>query len=364
MKKKIIAILLSAWLWSGFFGMDSQVVYARDGEAEGVAASAALTQSPDQAKLPAQEGVYLTQKGFIEGLYQRLMNREPEFQMIYRGDLADLYRNDPKELFEAVWEIDRTTSSDFDYLRYSIKDYALQADTNQGQSVLRFHLSYNESAPQLRQVDEAVKKALSGLKLSNDPEAVKVRKVHDYVIWRAKYYIGQGKDSAYDAIQGKKASSCGYALLTYKMLTEARVHCRIVTGNVSGAHHIWNMVQVENKWYYLDNALDDPDDAAILVRYQYFLRGSEWLRKDHALSDAFQMAEFKSDYPVSESDYYNRNKLILQADVQRVKAKSGVGLFNEAYHEVSNRIVDPFEALNDGVTNGALDALAGVFWGI
>lgn len=320
--------------------------------------------APRQAEAP-QLPMYTTEEEFAKQLHQKLISRATEFQIAYQGDAQDLYGTDMSELFDAAWETDQPTSDDFDYLRFNVKDYALQADTVAEKTVFTFHLSYRESAEQLRRVNPAVGKALKQLRLAQDSDAVKTMKIHDWIIRRVARAKNEDKDSAFDAMVDKSASSRGYALLTYKMLTEAGVPCRIVMGEVGGARHFWNMVRLDAQWYYLDNALDDGDSSVVPVRYNYFLIGSKTLRKDHKRSEAYQMAEFEGNHPVSSADYKGRKDLILAADAARVEAKSGgVGPFNEAYDTLSNQTVDPFESLNDQLTNGALDALERVFDGL
>lgn len=298
-------------------------------------------------------------------LYRQLLARNTTFQFNWTGDAEEIVNSDwLADIFAQVYEKDLTTSDDFDYLLYSVKEYELVRGVKENMNAYTLRVLYRERPEQLLKVNKMVNKSLLALKLSNDSAAVKVRKLHDFIIRRVKYNGGTSKDSAYAAIVEGQANSRGYALLAYKMLTEVGVPCRIVSGVVAGDAAFWNIVKIEGFWYYLDLARDDGDNEIVPVRYNYFLRGSLAMIKDHSLSDDYQMAEFEANHPVDSADYRGRKKLILQADAAVIRDKVGVGPFNELYAKVSEKTVDQFEKINDAITNQVLSALQDVFAGI
>lgn len=300
---------------------------------------------------------------FLAEIHRHLLNRDETFTVIVGENIGILYGDDSEYLFEEVFELEETTSDDFDYLRYHVKTSELKMKKGDKTAYYQFTVSYHDSLAKAEAVNKATKKTLKNLKLTGNPDAVKVIKIHDYIIKQSELYLGQDKFSAYDALK-KSASSRGYALLTYKMMREAGIPCRIVIGKMGSAVHVWNIVKLDGVWYYLDNAGDDANSSSLVpVRYTYFLVGTKTLQKNHVLAEYYQTVDFESQYPISTLDYANRGKLILSADAGRTKKKSDVGLFNEAYDSISNIIVDPIEQVNDKISNILLDGLSGVFGG-
>ena len=92
--------------------------------------------------------------------------------------------------------------------------------------------------------------------------------------------------TAYGALLEGRAVCQGYAQLTYKMLREAGLSCYVITGQANNGSrtedHAWNIVKVGKKWYYLDTTWDDPAGGEDVLRYDYFLIGSDKMDQDHA----------------------------------------------------------------------------------
>ncbi len=57
-------------------------------------------------------------------------------------------------------------------------------------------------------------------------------------------------------------------------------------------NHAWNYVQLNGIWYAVDCTWDDPvivgnGKIGNNTKYKYFLRGNEYMAKDHILSGQF-----------------------------------------------------------------------------
>ena len=148
---------------------------------------------------------------------------------------------------------------------------------SKGEVVAKCKLVYTENADQVKSVNKTAKSVLKKLKVKNMSDVAKVKTIHDYVVKLVTYDNSLKDHSAYGGLSASKHSTVcqGYALIMYKLLTDAGVPCHYVTGNAGGPH-AWNIVKIKGKWYYLDATWDDPSDTTV---YDYFLVGSKTLKK-------------------------------------------------------------------------------------
>ena len=68
----------------------------------------------------------------------------------------------------------------------------------------------------------------------------KEKAVHDYVISHLAYDQSLVEHSAYGGLTKGTTVCQGYALLTYRLLTEAGIENKIVEGHAGGQLHTWN----------------------------------------------------------------------------------------------------------------------------
>lgn len=260
-------------------------------------------------------------KAFQQKLRTAMNARQTNITIVYKGRYDQIYINkNINTVFDPIWNMDKkNTSDDFDYLYGNVDTFKMNIKAySRSKSVFYITVTYRESAEQTRQVNRAVSQALEELDLEGDSRAVKVKKIHDYISEMVTYEkaVVPTKYTAYDAIVGEtRQTVChGYALLFYKMCTEAGVPCRFVTGTGwTGGNripHAWNMVKLKSKWYFVDVTWDDVDLIRTACVYDYFLKGSVRFRRDHVLDNRYQTAAFKKKYKVSEEDYMDEELVL------------------------------------------------------
>lgn len=252
-------------------------------------------------------------KQLVNIVYEKMVNRETNFQIEYTGSIEKLSNADSfiEELQEDVFSIDNPTTDDFDYLRYNVKRMGINIvtkTTTKGTQVtstntLNFSVSYLESKTQLDMVNQNVQEVLAQLDLSGKSRKQKIKQIHDFVVNHVTYDKSYSRYSAYFALVGKSSVCQGYSLLTYKLMTEAGIPCRILEGTADRVAHAWNIVKIGKKWYYIDTTFDDPVSTTPILRYDYYLIGSKQLEKDHVLADRFLTDKFKKQYPISQKNY-------------------------------------------------------------
>lgn len=247
---------------------------------------------------------------FIQELRKNLMKRSSIFTITYNGNLNDIIGSNWEKLFEDTWSIDDpNTSDDFDYLKGSIVSYSYNVSYTNSKAIFTFNITYVENANKVKEVNKAVKSALSSLNISNLSDFEKVKAIHDYVVNLFSYDQTMIDHSVYGGLVANKHTTVcqGYALTIYKMLTEAGVPCRYVTG-YSGEAHAWNLVKLGSKWYHLDATWDDPISSKPVLSHEYFLVGSKKISKDHVLDKEYTTSSFKKLYPISSKDYNYNDK--------------------------------------------------------
>ena len=122
----------------------------------------------------------------------------------------------------------------------------------------------------------------------------KVKELHDYLVDNLDYDSNFSSDNIYNiygALINKKTVCEGYAKAFKYLLDEVNIPNVIVCGvaqNTKGdiENHAWNYVYINGAWYAIDVTWDDPiivggGSASEESRYKYYLRGSEYLFRDH-----------------------------------------------------------------------------------
>lgn len=241
---------------------------------------------------------------YVEALREGMLNGEETIVLDYRGS-DDEIEDFVVDMISKAFEVDKKdTSFDYDYMRY-IHSASHVNMTGWGKKYkVTYSMEYLESKEQTEEVDLKVAKILEQLKVSKLSDYNKIKVIHDYVVDHVNYDISTQFNSPYYALV-KGTSACqGYAVLIYKMLTEAGIPCRVITGTAKGGLHAWNLVKLDGKWYNLDATWDDPVGlfGKSTLRYRYFLKSDRDM-SDHKRDKEFATDAFRAEYPVSDKSY-------------------------------------------------------------
>ena len=111
-----------------------------------------------------------------------------------------------------------------------------------------YYSTYEEESVVSNMVSNLIGSIVSDGMSDYDKAYVICRWIHENVKY-GECLHGQGhSNAAYGAIAEGKANCLGKAALLKKMCDEAGLGCQII----SGEGHAWNIVRVDNKWYYVD----------------------------------------------------------------------------------------------------------------
>jgi transglutaminase-like putative cysteine protease len=210
---------------------------------------------------------------------------------------------DGNKIWEDVFSYDlKETTSDLDYLRFNMRGTMQVNSWSYGSFVLfEFSQSYWTTAEQEAYVDETVAAILDELNISELSQGGKVRAIHDYIVHNVEYDDTLTKYSAYDALYSKRTVCNGYTLLMYKMLAEAGVPVRAISGKGfdggRSENHAWNIVRIGPVWYNIDVTWNDTarTDA-------YFLKGAAGFA-DHVRDSQYDTDSFHAAHPMSPVDF-------------------------------------------------------------
>ena len=249
----------------------------------------------------------------ITYLRSHMVNRSSKVSFMYTGSDYKALCNNLQGLIYDIGKKDvKTTSDDGDYLLGTIKNISCSYRKVNAEVTYTFAFIYYESKSETKKVNSKITSILKSIgavgKGKNPYQKVKI--IHDYIAKRISYDKTCKNYSAYDGLIGTKTVCNGYAMLTYKMLTEAGIQCKYITGyGYSGGTyqaHAWNLVKLGSKWYNVDVTWDDPDSSN-KIYYDYFLKGSTVFDKTHIRDDYYKTSAFLKAYPTSKTNYNSKN---------------------------------------------------------
>lgn len=155
------------------------------------------------------------------------------------------------------------------------------------------------------------------LKLGEDKiENIKI--IHDYLIDNVEYEQTASEDNIYDiygTLLNNSAVSEGYVKAFKYLMDRIDIPCLFVYGNSENngevLQHAWNYVLIDDEWYAVDVAWDDPIFVGEIstkefeekYKYKYYLKGKETMSERHTVDgDLFEIITF--EFPdLSEKDY-------------------------------------------------------------
>ena len=199
-----------------------------------------------------------------------------------------------------------------DYLKSHYMSYQASAEGTVSAGVYKwvftYTVKYRTTAEQEKATDQAVANLQKSLKLDEKDTYGKIKAIYDYMSANITYdwkHVNDKsnvvKHSAYAAAVKKSAVCQGYCTLLYRMLLQNGIDTRIITGTSSGENHGWNIVKIDDKYYYLDVTFDSSGGTY----HKWFLKGTDDF-KDHKAKAEYATKQFKKEYPISKKQYvYN-----------------------------------------------------------
>lgn len=136
-----------------------------------------------------------------------------------------------------------------------------------------------------KKIEEESDKILKKLKVATMSDPEKVLVIHDWLISHMRYDIKKADfntetvNLAYQTLINQTGVCAHYARTYEYLLNKAGVRAKFNAGRVPGDKHAWNLVRLEDGWYYIDPTWDDTNSTH--NKYQYFLMDPETFEKNH-----------------------------------------------------------------------------------
>ena len=192
-----------------------------------------------------------------------------------------------------------------DYINWHFGKYSNSYTHGGSTTTLKFNIGYYTTAAQEKEVDKAVKQILSSLKLENDDNYTKFRKIYDYICKNIKYDRKGFNDTtntychtAHAAITTGSCVCQGYSLLLYRLALEEGIDNRIVARFNADGGHSWNIVKLGRKYYQVDPTWDAGRST-----YKYFLKGTDTFPDHSDFVATDKVEDVLSEYDLSKGDY-------------------------------------------------------------
>jgi transglutaminase/protease-like cytokinesis protein 3 len=216
-----------------------------------------------------------------------IRSKPAAYNITYSG--GALTKTNLNAILAAIYDTD-------DYLLYSTKSYGYTLSSDRDSSTINFTFTYWETVAQSNDVAAKVSEILSQILTAGMNDFQKQKAIHDWIETNLSYDTTLAQHSAYAGLFGSKKTVCqGYALLAYRMLTDAGLENRIIEGTAGGQLHTWNLVNLEGKWYHLDTTWDDPvPDVADRTTYGYYNLTDAQIKTNHS---------WKKKYPAANTEF-------------------------------------------------------------
>ncbi len=258
-------------------------------------------------------GVYFTNAdAVVESVRAALVRRDYSITVSYSS-----HRDNLEELGAIVRELmefayaETDSPQEGDYLRYSMGGYTLHSSYRTEGELYHYEVTilpeYYTKAEEEQAVSEQVKKILHELHFDRKTgDFQKIQAVTAYLREHVRYDEIHAKNpnhhrkaTAYAALMQGQSVCQGYAAAVYRLLREAGVSVRILTGTAgeNAEFHAWNLVCIDGLYYNLDVTWDDVNgnDACFLKADADFPR--------HTRDEAFSSPDFYQRYPMAAQSY-------------------------------------------------------------
>ena len=211
---------------------------------------------------------------FYTALETLLRAQDDNFSIAYTGDRAELALPDDGALGACLRNMSARSGDGPDSADYPALNVA---DGQMGwlAGAYYFDIDYLATPAQIDEVIRQAGQIVSGLQLDGEDDYTKVKLLYEYVCTHFVYDDTLTKFSAYDGLTTGSMVCQGYALLTYELMWNAGIPCRIVTGTSRQQNHAWNIVELDGRWYNLDTTWDAAQEIGGIMSWDYFLRSEE-----------------------------------------------------------------------------------------
>lgn len=250
-------------------------------------------------------------------MLQSLQNRETE---------TELSTLNP-ELLERVFGAVMADHPEIFYADgYSSTTYKLGSTLKKITFTGTFTMEEEEIRRRQRLLDEAIDVWLAGMKPEMD-DYEKAKYLYEYLILHTDYEQGAPDSQNICSVLLNGKSVCqGYAKTLQLLCQKAGLEALLVTGQVEGQGHAWDLIRLDGEWYHVDPTWGDASylregessltaASSPAINYDYFCVTTAQISQNHIIGQ-------DQNVPVCtavKDHYYRREGLFLeQADEEQI----------------------------------------------
>ena len=228
---------------------------------------------------------------------------------------------------------------------------------------------YDEEEKERREalIENAVSEIVNGIK-EDATDYEKVKYVYETIIKKTEYDMSAVDNQNICSVFLSHASVCqGYAKAVQYLLMELKVPCTLVVGTVeNGEGHAWNLVKVDNQYYYLDATWGDASylfqmqegqesQNTPAINYDYLCVTTKEILRTHSFGDLVPMPRCEAldaNYYVKEGAYFTEvNFAQLEQLIQRYQSEGRENVTlrcsdEEVYESMAEELLDEQKIFN------------------
>lgn len=252
-------------------------------------------------------------------------NEDVKLSSIDKDEISRIFQcvlNDHPEIFYV---------DGYTYTQYTLGDMIKK---------ITFTGTYNMDADSVavcqEKIDTYVNRCFKGLSSEAD-EYETVKYIYEYLIDNTEYNDSSVNNQNICSVFLEGQSVCqGYAKATQYLLNRAGIKAALVLGEVSsGEGHAWNLVSIDDNWYYVDTTWGDAsyqalekggnhlEDKIPTINYDYLCVTTEQLSKTHTIDNVVDLPQCTS----MDANYYVKEGLYLSS----VDEEQLTSIFRDGY---------------------------------
>lgn len=148
-------------------------------------------------------------------------------------------------------------------------------------------------------------------------EYEKALQIHNTLVKSLEYDTSMSSPNihnVYGALVDKKVVCEGYAKTFKYIMDSLNIECILVSGIASNStghteSHMWNYINLNNKWYGVDVTWDDPvvigtSTKKNIIRHTYFCKGSNVFNESHKIEKKLSNNGIAFNYPTLSTKNY------------------------------------------------------------
>lgn len=185
--------------------------------------------------------------------------------------------------------------------------------------VLSISPSYAMSGSALNAAKDKFNQKVNSLLVGLDgkSEYEKSLLLHDRIIKQVSYITTNNDQNAYGALVEGKAVCAGYSRAYQLLMNKAGLSAWYVSGTGQDPDksqpesHAWNLVLVDDNWYYTDVTWDDQGDDSNIF-YAYFNVTSKQINEDHT---ADEFVDYLPNATATAANYFVKNNRVFNSEI-------------------------------------------------